>query len=488
VTLIDNQLPSSARAQHLHKSATYRKRVPFAILEPGEHVNRPLALISFLSLLVLALLAPTQATAAPVIQIGGTTVVINNPVNGMSFQPGQTIGIASTSSAAGGISFVQLFVDNVGITTSSPQGGVPQSPFYVIQYWTTTPGYHTISVRATSSQGVSGQASVFINVSGSPTSTAPTRTPNPCVVGARFLGDVSIPPGTVIQPGAPFQKTWQVQNTGSCIWINSYGIQNVSGGTLGAPSPSGIPYTVPGQTVNISLNMFGPQQPGNYNSVWRLRAANGALFGPNLSAQINVAQAGCQGAPQITSFYASPSTIRPGQATTLIWGPVNNADQVKLQTPVGSSPVSAPGQNSLSPQVTTTYILTAFCKGQRVDAATTVNVSNPPPPSPTPPPQQQNYLFLSPAQQVGFGAINVPVQYFYNNQNAPGQIQITAFNNFGQTVGNSAVGAIPYSQQFVNVTVSVPSGYQNAVQIQGCLVDRTGNPITCSSGLGIRQQ
>jgi hypothetical protein len=80
----------------------------------------------------------------------------------------------------------------------------------------------------------------------------------------------------------------------------------------------------------------------------------------------------------------------------------------------------------------------------------------------------------------------VPVQYFYNNQNAPAQIQLTAFNNFGQVVGNAAVGAIPYSQQFQNITVSVPSGYQNAVQVQGCIVDRTGNPLTCSTGLGIR--
>ncbi len=450
-------------------------------------MNKPLALSSILLLMILAGLAPAPLEASPASQFGGTQVVINNPVNGMTFQPGQTIGIASTSTAPGGISFVQLFVDNVGITTSSPPGGVPQGSFFVVQYWTTTPGYHNITVRAVSSQGVGGQATIYINVGGSPP-VGPTRTPNPCVVGARFLGDVTIPPGSVIQPGTAFQKTWQVQNTGSCIWINTYGIQNIAGGTLSAQSPSPIPYTPPGQTVNISLNMTAPQPPGNYNSVWQLRAANGALFGPQLSAQINVPQAGCSGNPQITSFYASPSTIRQGQATTLIWGPVYNSDQVKLQTPAGSSPVTAPGQTSLSPQFTTSYILTAFCKGQRVDAVATVNVMNPLPPTPTPPPQQQNFIFLSPAQQAGFGAINVPVQYYYNNQNAPGQVQLTAFNNFGQVVGSSSVGAIPYSQQFTTITVSIPSGYQNAVQVQGCLVDRTGNPLACSMGLGIRQQ
>jgi hypothetical protein len=428
---------------------------------------------------------PGDTQAAPPSQVGGTQVVINNPIDGMTFQTGQTIGIASTSSAAGGIAFVQLFVDNVAITTSSPNNGAPTSPFFVIQYWTTTPGNHTITVKATSSQGVAGQASIFINVGGN-NPPGPTRTPNPCVVGARFLADVTIPPGSIVQPGQQFQKTWQVQNTGSCIWINTYSIQNIRGGAMGAGSPSSIPYTQPNQTVNISLNMTAPQQPGSYNSVWQLRAPNGYNFGPQLSAQIQVPQAGCNGVPQITSFYASPSTIRQGQSTTLVWGPVYNSDQVKLQTPAGSSPVQAPGQNVLSPQVTTSYILTAFCQGQRVDTVATVNVTNPPPPTPTPPPQQQNFLFLSPAQIAGVGAVNVPVQYFYNNQNAPAQIQLTAFNNFGQVVGNAAVGAIPYSQQFQTITVSVPSGYQNAVQIQGCIVDRTGNPLTCSTGLGIR--
>jgi hypothetical protein len=447
-------------------------------------VNKSLALTVLFCIALCAILAPSPLHAAPPLQIGGTQVVINNPTNGMTFQPGQTIGIASTSTAAGGVAFVQLFVDNVGISTSSPQNGVPTSPFFVIQYWTTTPGYHTITVNATSSQGVTGQSSIFINVGGGP--AGPTRTPNPCVVGARFVSDGNPQANTQIQPGTSFQKTWQVQNTGSCIWINSYGILNVNGVALGAPSPAGIPYIVPNQTVTIPLNMVAPQQPGTYRSLWQLRASNGAIFGPQLPVQIVVPQAGCNGRPQITNFYASPSSVFLGQPTTLLWGPVYNADQIKLQTPFGSSPVTAPNQQAVTPQTTTSFILTAFCRGQRVDAAATVNVSNPLPPTPTPVPTQQNSIFLNPAQQAGFGAVNVPVQYFYNNQNAPGQIQLTAFNNFGQVVGNANVGAIPYSQQFTSVTVSVPSGFQNAVTVQGCLVDRTGNPLTCGQGLGIR--
>ena len=393
--------------------------------------------IAFVLLVSLALLAlgieATAARAERPSQVGGTQVTIQNPTNGMQFQPGQTIGIASLSNAPGGISFVQLFVDNVYITTNSPPSG-PQANFSVVQYWTTTPGYHNIVVRATSGQGVSGQASVSINVGGS---AQPTNTPNPCVVASRFIGDVTIPDNSVIQPGTQFQKTWQVQNTGSCIWISTYGIVNIDGNPLSAQSPSSIPNTAPNQTTNISVNMVAPPNPGTYRSTWQLRAPNGYTFGSQMHAQIVVPQAGCSGKPQITNFYASPQTIRLGQSTTLVWGAVNNADQIRLQTPAGSSGVTAPGQMTLSPQATTTYILTAICKGQRTDSAVTVNVSNPPTPTPTPPPQQQNSIFLSPAQQAGYGAINVPVQYFYNNANAPGQIQINAFNWSGQVVGSS---------------------------------------------------
>lgn len=442
-------------------------------------------LYAFLLLVSCALFiafAPASARAAPPSQFGGTTVTIQNPTNGMQFQPGQTIGISSVASGAGGISFVQLFIDNAYIATSQPPNGVPQSPFASVQYWITTPGVHNIVVRATSSQGVTGQASVSINVGGS---ASPTNTPNPCVVGSRVVGDVTIPDNSVIQPGTQFQKTWQVQNTGTCIWVNTYGIVNINNTPLGAQSPSSIPQIAPGQTSNISVNMIAPQQPGSYRSVWQLRAPNGYTFGQQMDAVINVPQAGCNGTPQITSFYASPQNIRAGQAATLIWGAVNNADQIRLQTPAGSSSVTAPGQTTLSPNVTTTYILTALCQGQRVDSVTTVYVSAAPPPTPTPP-QQRNTITLSPAQQAGYGAINVPVQYFYDNTNAPGQVQITAFNNMGQVVGSSNVGAIPYAQQFTNVTVSIPSGYQNAVNVQGCLLDRIGNYLTCGSGLGIR--
>src|SRR5581483_5869409 len=90
----------------------------------GDAVKKSIALLLLVSAVLLGVLTPAPpVNAAPAMQIGGTQVTILNPTNGMTFQPGQTIGIASTSNGPGGIAFVQLFVDNVGITTSSPPDG-----------------------------------------------------------------------------------------------------------------------------------------------------------------------------------------------------------------------------------------------------------------------------------------------------------------------------------------------------------------------------
>lgn len=67
----------------------------------------------------------------------------------------------------------------------------------------------------------------------------------------------------------------------------------------------------------------------------------------------------CSGTPIVTSFFAANTKIKPGESTTLNWGPVNNADYVEIDQGIGG--VATPGSISVSPTVTTTYTLTAKC-------------------------------------------------------------------------------------------------------------------------------
>lgn len=449
-------------------------------------MKRILFILITVILLLLSSGVMLTTSAAPAAQFGSPTVVINTPPSNSTFPSGQTILIQSTSSASAGISFVQLFVDGALIDTDSTPNGQPQPTFSLVQYWTTTPGTHTITVRATNVRGSQGQASIVLFISGTPFNPTPTPV-GPCVVSMQFVRDVTILDNSIVPPGITFTKTWQVLNNGSCTWGPGYGLVNVGGGTLGAPSPSGVPNTLPGQTVNLSVTMVSPTTPGTYRSEWQLRASNGAFFGPRLHVQIIVPGAptpvptpvGCIGAPQITSFYANPPSIYAGQSTSLVWGAVFNFDYVKLQTPLGSSGVNAPGQLPVSPSVTTTYILTAFCKGTRADAATTISVGNPQPPTPVP---GYTTLNIAGIQTIDFGRIRVSMQYYWIGDGAPAFIQANALDAFGNVLATANSGGLtPYSYQITSLTLNIPGGAARANRVSACIYDRSSNALACTN-------
>jgi hypothetical protein len=86
---------------------------------------------------------------------------------------------------------------------------------------------------------------------------------------------------------------------------------------------------------------------------------------------------GCTGEAVITSFAANPTTIQPGQSSTLSWGMVYNAERVILITPEQKTGVATPGEMIVTPDHTTTYTLRADCGRRKVSMQVTVNVVAP---------------------------------------------------------------------------------------------------------------
>ena len=105
-------------------------------------------------------------------------------------------------------------------------------------------------------------------------------------------------------------------------------------------------------------------------------SASGTL--PQTQAIVDLAvpaqQSDCSGVPQISYFSASPTTIEPGQTATLTWGPVNNAQVAYLVTPGQKTGVGTPGQMTVQPDQTTTYMIQAVCGETTAQALVTVNV------------------------------------------------------------------------------------------------------------------
>ena len=117
------------------------------------------------------------------------------------------------------------------------------------------------------------------------TPVQPTNTPVPGKVCDQAAAaypkiDITIEDDTEMMPGDSFTKIWRVVNAGGCTWTTNYSVVWFSGDQLSAPDSLPVNITVPpNQSLDISVDMVAPDQPGTYQSNWKLRNANGDLFG-----------------------------------------------------------------------------------------------------------------------------------------------------------------------------------------------------------------
>jgi len=92
---------------------------------------------------------------------------------------------------------------------------------------------------------------------------------------ATFVADVTVPDGTLFSPGTTFIKTWRLKNSGTCTWTNAYKLVFYNGEQMGAPTSVNVPWNVaPNGTVDLTVNMLAPANPGTYRGYWILSNAN----------------------------------------------------------------------------------------------------------------------------------------------------------------------------------------------------------------------
>jgi hypothetical protein len=101
----------------------------------------------------------------------------------------------------------------------------------------------------------------------------------PCY-SADFVSDVTIPDGTIVSPGQTFWKTWRVTNSGSCAWDSSYKFVFMDGDIMGGGYVYSFPgAAAPGQTVDIPIQLYAPQDAGTYTGTWAIEAPDKTIFG-----------------------------------------------------------------------------------------------------------------------------------------------------------------------------------------------------------------
>ena len=108
-----------------------------------------------------------------------------------------------------------------------------------------------------------------------------------------FEGDVTIPDGSVLEPGQDFTKIWAVRNTGTCTWDEGYALVYIGGSTpnldpVNLEFTQGADFIAPGETADLDIRLTTPCEPGEYQGHWRMRSDSGYYFGTTLSVYVKV--------------------------------------------------------------------------------------------------------------------------------------------------------------------------------------------------------
>lgn len=401
-------------------------------------MRRPVQFTLFFACLGFVIIA-CQGIGAP---SSKPTVIIASPPSGSVYTIGEQVVVQSTSTDPAGVQRVALLVDGNVIQEDPSPVAQGQAQFSLIQTWVAdSVGQHTLTVRATNSQNASSESGIIVIVreqtglqpttisaiatavplatftpvptpaspaepttaatsapvtvivtatSPPPTNAPPPTAPPPCVDNSKFIADLTIPDHTIFSPNAVFNKSWRVQNTGSCAWEN-YSLAFVGGTQMAASGIYPVPNTSPGGTADLLVPMTAPANYGAYTGIWRLRNANGQVFGTNLTVVIDVpapatsvpptntpppTSAGCSGQPNDFAFNASATTINAGQSVTLNWSAVTNASEARLDGGEFSNQgVETPGSRTVAPAVTTAYTLTARCNNSGLTRQKSITIT-----------------------------------------------------------------------------------------------------------------
>ncbi len=121
-----------------------------------------------------------------------------------------------------------------------------------------------------------------------PTVTA-TATEEPCANDLAFLDDITVEDGTTFTPGAPIDKQWLVQNSGSCNWDSTYRLKWVGGYPLGVTEEQMLYPARAGMQATLRILFTAPSEPGSYESAWQAVDSNGNFFGDSFFIRIVVA-------------------------------------------------------------------------------------------------------------------------------------------------------------------------------------------------------
>lgn len=96
---------------------------------------------------------------------------------------------------------------------------------------------------------------------------------------ATYISDTP-PDGTIFPPDTAFTKRWIIRNDSTCVWDTTYKIVFWDGELMGGGYVYAFPQSVlPGDTVEIPLELITPKEVGTFKGYWKFQTPDGISFG-----------------------------------------------------------------------------------------------------------------------------------------------------------------------------------------------------------------
>jgi hypothetical protein len=92
--------------------------------------------------------------------------------------------------------------------------------------------------------------------------------------------DLTVRDRSEFEPNQAFVKIWRLRNEGTCTWTQQYTLTFIGGQSMGAATEINLTEAVlPGNTIDLSIDLQAPVGPGAYQGFWKLRADDNTTFG-----------------------------------------------------------------------------------------------------------------------------------------------------------------------------------------------------------------
>jgi hypothetical protein len=119
-------------------------------------------------------------------------------------------------------------------------------------------------------------------------SNAPIQVDYSLCDNSAYIEDVTIPDGTVLAPGETFIKTWMLENTGFCMWKDSYRLKFFEGDSMSGLDTEIGKTIASGRQAKVSIELTAPNSEGTYTGYWILANKYDYPFGMPFFVQIVV--------------------------------------------------------------------------------------------------------------------------------------------------------------------------------------------------------